>query len=120
MMRELANKLFAELAQKEIYITPTLYIGKVLSNLADEDHSSDSLLNKIGEGIQKTYERRLEAAKKAKSSGSQMREKVIHFSQANDSSNVWGWCSNFGRFRCGLLIHSYIPVKHFGGIVLVW
>ncbi|RUA29380.1 MAG: amidohydrolase, partial [Bacteroidetes bacterium] len=42
----------------------------------DEDHSSDSLLNLIGGGIQKTYERRLQAAKRAKSSGSQMREKV--------------------------------------------
>lgn len=73
---ELANELFSELAQKEVYITPTLFIGKVLSNLADEDHSSDSLLNQIGTGIQKTYERRLQAAKKAKSKGSQMREKV--------------------------------------------
>lgn len=73
---ELANELFIELAQKEVYITPTLYIGKVLSQLTDEDHSSDSLLNQIGEGIQKTYERRLQAAKRAKSSGSQMREKV--------------------------------------------
>lgn len=74
--KELANELFSELAQKEVYITPTLYIGKVLSQLTDEDHSSDSLLNLIGGGIQKTYERRLQAAKRAKSSGSQMREKV--------------------------------------------
>jgi imidazolonepropionase-like amidohydrolase len=73
---QMANEFFTELAHKEVYITPTLYIGKVLSKLADEDHSNDSLLNQIGEGIQKTYERRIEAAKKAKSSGSQMREKV--------------------------------------------
>jgi imidazolonepropionase-like amidohydrolase len=73
---QIANKLFAELAVKEVYITPTLYIGKVLSNLADEDHSSDTLLSEIGVGILKTYERRVESAKRAKSSGSQMREKV--------------------------------------------
>tara|TARA_R110002012_G_scaffold252147_1_gene430441 strand:+ start:250861 stop:251814 length:954 start_codon:yes stop_codon:yes gene_type:complete len=73
---QMANELFAELDQKEVYITPTLYIGKVLSGLADEDHSSDSLLNQIGEGIQKTYEGRIKSAKRAKSSGSQMREKV--------------------------------------------
>lgn len=78
---ELANKLFTELAQKEVYITPTLYIGKVLSQLADEDHSSDSLLNQIGVGIQKTYERRLQAAKRAKSSGSKMREKVSNLAK---------------------------------------
>lgn len=73
---ELANELFAELASKEVYITPTLYIGKVLSKLADEDHSSDSLLGRIGVGIQKTYKGRIESAKRAKVSGSQMREKV--------------------------------------------
>jgi imidazolonepropionase-like amidohydrolase len=33
-------------------------------------------LDQIGEGIQKTYERRIEAAKRAQSSGSQKREKV--------------------------------------------
>ncbi|WP_296618399.1 amidohydrolase family protein [Marivirga sp.] len=71
-----ARELFTELAQKEVYITPTLYIGKVLSQLADEDHSSDSLLNRIGVGIQETYAGRIESAKKAKVSGSQMREKV--------------------------------------------
>ncbi|HET8861270.1 amidohydrolase family protein [Marivirga sp.] len=73
---EMAKELFTELAQKEVYITPTLYIGKVLSQLADEDHSSDSLLNQIGVGIQKTYEGRVKSAIRAKSSGSQMREKV--------------------------------------------
>lgn len=50
---QMANELFAELAQKQVYITPTLYIGKVLSNLADEDHSTDTLLSEIGVGIQK-------------------------------------------------------------------
>lgn len=78
---QMAYKLFAELAAKEVYITPTLYIGKVLSQLADEDHSSDSLINQIGVGIQKTYERRVEAAKRAKSSGSQMREKVSNLAK---------------------------------------
>ncbi|MGJ3233896.1 amidohydrolase family protein [Marivirga sp.] len=78
---QMANKLFAELAQKQVYITPTLYIGKVLSQLADEDHSADTLLSEIGVGIQKTYERRVEAAKRAKSSGSQMREKVSNLAK---------------------------------------
>jgi len=73
---ELASGLFSKLAQKEVYITPTLYIGKVLSHLADEDHSTDTLLSKIGLGIQKTYERRVKSAKRAQSAGSQMRNKV--------------------------------------------
>lgn len=78
---EMASKFFTKLAQKEVYITPTLYIGKVLSQLADEDHSSDSLLNRIGVGIQKTYEGRIKSAQRAKSSGSQMREKVSNLAK---------------------------------------
>ncbi|WMN12785.1 amidohydrolase family protein [Marivirga salinae] len=78
---EMANELFTELAQKEVYITPTLYIGKVLSQLADEDHSSDSLIDRIGVGIQKTYKGRIESAKRAKVSGSQMREKVSNLAK---------------------------------------
>lgn len=78
---QMANELFAELAQKQVYITPTLYIGKVLSNLADEDHSTDTLLSEIGVGIQKTYEGRIKSAKRAKSSGSQMREKVSNLAK---------------------------------------
>jgi imidazolonepropionase-like amidohydrolase len=78
---KMASKFFTKLAQKEVYITPTLYIGKVLSQLADEDHSSDSLLSKIGEGIQKTYEGRIKSAQRAKSSGSQMREKVSNLAK---------------------------------------
>ncbi|SMG46127.1 Amidohydrolase family protein [Marivirga sericea] len=73
---QLANEFFTKLAKKEVYITPTLYIGKVLSQLADKDHSEDSLLNQIGTGVQKTYEGRIKSAQRAKSSGSQMREKV--------------------------------------------
>jgi imidazolonepropionase-like amidohydrolase len=73
---QIANELFMQLAENEVYITPTLYIGKVLSNLADEDHSKDSLLSTIGAGIQETYEGRIKSAKRAKSSGSQMRTKV--------------------------------------------
>ncbi|WP_375580570.1 amidohydrolase family protein [Marivirga tractuosa] len=78
---QMAYEFFAELAQKQVYITPTLYIGKVLSNLADEDHSTDTLLSEIGVGIQKTFEGRVESAKRAKSSGSQMREKVSNLAK---------------------------------------
>ncbi|ADR21514.1 amidohydrolase [Marivirga tractuosa] len=79
--KQMANELFAELAEKKVFITPTLYIGKVLSNIADEDHSTDTLLSEIGVGIQKTYEGRVESAKRAKSSGSQMREKVSNLAK---------------------------------------
>ncbi|MEQ8244444.1 amidohydrolase family protein [Fulvivirga sp.] len=77
---ELAETLFKKLADNKVTVTPTLYIMKVLAELADTDHSSDSLLSKIGDGIIATYQRRIEGARKAKASGNtsryEMRELV--------------------------------------------
>lgn len=44
-------------------VVPTMYIMEVLGNLHREDHSDDEYLDYIGEGIQKTYERRLQSAR---------------------------------------------------------
>ena len=73
---DLANKVFSKLASQNAYITPTLYIGTVLSELAEVDHKSDSLLNYIGMGIQTTYRGRLETAIKAKSQGNTSRSQL--------------------------------------------
>ncbi|HKJ47653.1 MAG TPA: amidohydrolase family protein, partial [Christiangramia sp.] len=69
-----AELVFDELAEAEFYVTPTLYIGKVLQDLADEDHSGDELLKMIGPGIQETYQGRIMSAKRAKESGTSMRD----------------------------------------------
>lgn len=73
---ELAKDVFKKLASKNVYITPTLYIGTVLSELTEVDHEEDSLLNYIGRGIQKTYQGRVETAKKAKSQGNTSRSQL--------------------------------------------
>ena len=73
---DLAKMVFENLSEENVYITPTLYIGKTLSEILDVDHQQDSLLNYIGPGIQKTYQGRIEGAKRAKASGSKMREKM--------------------------------------------
>ncbi|QYA25639.1 amidohydrolase family protein [Gramella sp. MT6] len=76
-----AELVFDELAEAEFYVTPTLYIGEVLQELADADHSRDELLDFIGPGIQETYQGRIMSAKRAKESGSSMRdytEDVFH------------------------------------------
>ncbi len=59
-----AAKLFQKMAVKKVAVTPTLYIDEVLSFLHDVDHSDDIELNYIGQEIQKTYARRLNAALK--------------------------------------------------------
>ncbi|MCP9201236.1 amidohydrolase family protein [Gramella sp. GC03-9] len=69
-----AKVVFDELAQADFYVTPTLHIGKVLKELADADHSQDELLELIGPGIQETYQGRIMSAKRAKESGSSMRD----------------------------------------------
>ncbi|MUP46457.1 amidohydrolase [Gramella sp. BOM4] len=69
-----AKVVFEELAEADFYVTPTLHIGKVLKDLADADHSQDELLELIGPGIQETYQGRIMSAKRAKESGSSMRD----------------------------------------------
>ncbi|MTI39298.1 amidohydrolase family protein [Fulvivirga lutimaris] len=77
---KLAATIFKKLADNKVSVTPTLYIMKVLTELADTDHSADSLLTKIGDGVIATYQRRIEGAKRAKASGNtsryEMRELV--------------------------------------------
>lgn len=71
---ELAREVFRDMHDKEVYITPTLHIGKTLSEILEVDHSQDSLLSQIGTGIIKTYQGRINSAKRAESSGSTLRE----------------------------------------------
>ena len=73
---DLAKKVFEKMSANNVYVTPTLYIGTTLSEILQKDHSQDSLLNYVGTGIQETYKGRVEGAKRAQASGSQMRQKM--------------------------------------------
>lgn len=72
----LAHEVFKKMSAENVFVTPTLYIGTTLSEILEKDHSKDSLLNYIGSGIQETYKGRIEGAKRAQASGSQMRQKM--------------------------------------------
>ncbi|ALJ01055.1 amidohydrolase family protein [Rufibacter tibetensis] len=72
----LAKHVFQKLRTNNVFITPTLYIGRTLAQVADVDHSQDSLLAYIGPRIQRTYRGRVESAKRAKASGSTFRQKM--------------------------------------------
>lgn len=76
----LAEKVFKKMSEKNVYVTPTLFIGTTLAEILDKDHSRDSLLNYVGPGIQATYQGRIEGAKRAQASGSQMRHKMQEIS----------------------------------------
>ena len=73
---ELAEEVFQKLKENRVFITPTLHIGKTLSEILDVDHSRDSLLPYIGSGIKETYRGRIEGAKRARAAGSTMRSKM--------------------------------------------
>lgn len=77
----LAQEVFTKMRDHEVFIAPTLHIGKTLSEILEVDHHSDSLLPLIGDGIQETYKGRVEGAKRAKASGSTMRQKMEKISQ---------------------------------------
>lgn len=77
---QLAKQVFQKLQEKKVYITPTLHIGKTLSEMLDVDHSKDTLLSYMGSGIQETYRGRIEGAKRARAAGSTMREKMEQIS----------------------------------------
>ena len=73
---ELAEEVFKKLKENRVFITPTLHIGRTLSEILDVDHSRDSLLPYIGSGIKETYRGRIEGAKRARAAGSTMRENM--------------------------------------------
>ncbi|MBZ9629262.1 amidohydrolase family protein [Salegentibacter sp. LM13S] len=77
---ELTDEVFAKMSEENVFVTPTLYIGKTLAEILEVNHQQDSLLDYIGPGIQQTYQGRIEGAKRAKASGSEMREKMEEIS----------------------------------------
>lgn len=59
-----AQQFFRKMAAHHTAVTPTLYISRVLNNLQQDDHSHDDYLAYIGDGIIKTYEGRINSAKR--------------------------------------------------------
>ena len=58
-----AARIFALMAKQHTAAVPTLYIGKTLTELPENDHARDSLLAYIDPKIQATYQRRLTSAR---------------------------------------------------------
>ena len=55
-----AQKTFSILKNNNVYVVPTLHIGKTLSYLDEVDHSNDSYLKYMSNGIIKSYEGRIQ------------------------------------------------------------
>jgi imidazolonepropionase-like amidohydrolase len=74
---QLANKVYKMLAEKKVFVTATLHVVDVITGILDNDHTKDSLLNYVGPGIQKTYLRRIESAKRARANGTSRNQKTF-------------------------------------------
>jgi len=66
-----AQQIFRKMAAHHTAVTPTLYISRVLNNLQQADHSHDDYLAYIGDGIIKTYDGRINSAKRQSPEGVQ-------------------------------------------------
>jgi imidazolonepropionase-like amidohydrolase len=60
---EAADRIFKLMAKRKTAVVPTLYIGKTLSELSENDHTQDTMRAYIDPKIQATYARRLTSAR---------------------------------------------------------
>ncbi|MFC4219839.1 amidohydrolase family protein [Flagellimonas marina] len=74
-----AQAIFQKLKQKEVFVVPTLHIGKTLSYLDEMDHTNDPYLKYIGQGIIKTYEGRIQSAMRASEEARKNRKELDSF-----------------------------------------
>jgi imidazolonepropionase-like amidohydrolase len=56
---------YAKLRDRNVFVTPTLNIERLLAFLDSEDHSKDAFLAYVGPGLRKTYQWRIDRAAKA-------------------------------------------------------
>ena len=57
-----ASKTFKSLIENNVFVIPTLHIGRTLSYLDEDDHTNDAYLKYMGSGIVQTYEGRIQRA----------------------------------------------------------
>lgn len=74
-----AEKTFALLKTKNVYVVPTLHIGKVLSYLDEVNHDEDPYLKYLEEAFIKTYEGRIKGALNAGAERRKERKDLDHF-----------------------------------------
>ncbi len=76
---ETAQKTFAKLKSNNVYVTPTLYIGEVLSYLDEVDHSKDEYLSLLQSAFIETYQGRIKSALGASEDAKETRKSLQKF-----------------------------------------
>src|SRR5215831_17867821 len=72
-----AMKAYHELAQRGVYVTPTLNGSRLLAYLDRDKHTQDDYLAYIGPGLRKTYEWRIQRA--AQADANAIEERHAHY-----------------------------------------
>jgi imidazolonepropionase-like amidohydrolase len=74
-----AQASFDSLKEKNVYVVPTLHIGKTLSYLDEVDHTKDPYLQYMGKGMIETYEGRIRSAMNASEEARKSRKELDTF-----------------------------------------
>ncbi|WP_136468110.1 amidohydrolase family protein [Flagellimonas onchidii] len=74
-----AQKTFQKLKDQQVFVVPTLHIGKTLSYLDEIDHSDDTYLKFMGDGLIQTYQGRINRALNASEKVRRDRKKLDAF-----------------------------------------
>ncbi|XLS29930.1 amidohydrolase family protein [Flavobacteriaceae bacterium M23B6Z8] len=102
-----AQQSFKLLRENKVYVTPTLHIGNILSNLKTTAHKDDKYLMYIDSSLVKTYEGRIKRALNATEENYKMRknlqQKFMLLTKALQQANI----SMLAGSDCGAF-NSYI------------
>nr|WP_298790558.1 amidohydrolase family protein [uncultured Allomuricauda sp.] len=74
-----AQRTFQKLKEQQVFVVPTLHIGKTLSYLDEIDHRNDAYLKYMGKGIIQTYQGRIDRALNASEKTRADRKKIDAF-----------------------------------------
>lgn len=74
-----AQITFNKLKDNNVFVVPTLHIGKTLSYLDEVDHTADTYLKFMGRGIIQTYQGRIQSALRSSDEARNNRKKMDAF-----------------------------------------
>ncbi|MCK0159930.1 amidohydrolase family protein [Allomuricauda sp. F6463D] len=120
-----AQTTFAKLKDDNVFVVPTLHIGKTLSYLDEVDHSKDPYLKYMGKGIIKTYQGRIESSLNSSEEARENRKQLDTFfgelAKSLDSAGVQLLAgSDSGAFNSyaypGISLHKELEAMVHSGI----
>lgn len=120
-----AQATFNKLKEYDVFVVPTLHIGKTLSYLDEVDHTKDKYLNYMGQGIIKTYQGRIRSALNSSEEARENRKKLDTFfgiltKSLNDAGVQLLAGSDSGAFNSytypGISLHKELQVMVENGV----